>query len=258
MKMKYYKEFCIFIITHGRAENQITYRTLQRLNCKYKIYFVIDDIDDQKELYKNIYKEKVIIFNKQKEADKVDQGDNLNDLRTTTHARNACYNIANEKGYDFFLVLDDDYSGFYYIEDKNGNYIAVMIKDINNVINCFIEFLKRTKKIKTVCFLQGGDLFGGKENGNIKNNKYPFKKRKAMNSFFCVTNRKIKFISRLNEDVNTYLTNGSTGDVMVSVPLIKLNQKQTQQNAGGMTETYNDNGTYIKSFFFSNVLSIMC
>jgi len=39
------------------------------------------------------------------------------------------------------------------------------------------------------------------------------------------------------------------GELFFTVNNLMLNQKQTQSNAGGMTETYIENGTYIKSFY---------
>ena len=73
--------------------------------------------------------------------------------------------------------------------------------------------------------------------------------RKCMNSFICSTERKFQFISRLNEDVNTYLSLGAKGQLFLTIPNIALEQKATQATSGGMTETYIDNGTYQKSFF---------
>lgn len=70
-----------------------------------------------------------------------------------------------------------------------------------------------------------------------------------MNSFFCKTSRRFWFISRLNEDVNTYLTSGSRGRVFLSIPEIALNQAQTQATGGGMSDAYLASGTYVKSFY---------
>lgn len=70
-----------------------------------------------------------------------------------------------------------------------------------------------------------------------------------MNSFFCKTSRRFWFFSRLNEDVNTYLSQGSRGAIFLSVPEIALNQLQTQANKGGMSDAYLASGTYVKSFY---------
>lgn len=70
-----------------------------------------------------------------------------------------------------------------------------------------------------------------------------------MNSFICDTERQFTFLGRINEDVNTYTRNTSTGDLFLQIQQVCLLQKQTQSNAGGMTEVYLDSGTYLKSFF---------
>jgi hypothetical protein len=95
----------------------------------------------------------------------------------------------------------------------------------------------------TICYSQGGDWFGGETNFNKK------PKRKAMNSFFCSTDRRFNFEGRINEDVNTYITLGGRGKLFMTIPFIQLDQKQTQKTKGGMTETYLQGGTYVKSFF---------
>lgn len=37
--------------------------------------------------------------------------------------------------------------------------------------------------------------------------------------------------------------------MMLSMPMLCMNQKRTQSNAGGMTEVYLESGTYLKSFY---------
>lgn len=39
------------------------------------------------------------------------------------------------------------------------------------------------------------------------------------------------------------------GEIMFQLPILCLHQMQTQKNAGGMTETYLESGTYLKSFY---------
>jgi len=70
-----------------------------------------------------------------------------------------------------------------------------------------------------------------------------------MNSWFCSTERRFWFISRLNEDVNTYMVLGHEGRVFMTIPFIQLDQMQTQKTKGGMTEAYLDGGTFVKSFY---------
>lgn len=56
-------------------------------------------------------------------------------------------------------------------------------------------------------------------------------------------------MGRINEDVNLYTENGIRGELFITVPRIRLEQKQTQANSGGLTDIYLDLGTYVKSFY---------
>jgi len=70
-----------------------------------------------------------------------------------------------------------------------------------------------------------------------------------MNSFFCSTKRKFDYISRMNDDVSTYVKLGHKGVLFLTIPLICLEQIETQKNEGGLTKMYVDYGTYVKSFY---------
>ena len=107
-----------------------------------------------------------------------------------------------------------------------------------------IEFLE-VSGAKTVAFSQTGDFIGGISCKVFKEKLT----RKAMNSFFCKTSRRFDFIGRINEDVNTYCNLGSKGELLFTIADISLNQQDSQQNKGGMTDLYLDVGTYVKSFY---------
>ena len=104
--------FAVFILTHGRADNVITYKTLKSSGYTGSIYLVIDNEDKTAQDYYNKYGDKVIMFDKEEIAAKVDHGDNFNDLRTTTHVRNKLFDLAEQVGVKYFLALDDDYTKF--------------------------------------------------------------------------------------------------------------------------------------------------
>tara|TARA_R110002020_G_scaffold370749_1_gene582376 strand:+ start:343 stop:1200 length:858 start_codon:yes stop_codon:yes gene_type:complete len=240
------KNFAVFILSHGRPDNVITYKTLKKLRYKGKIYIIIDNEDKtQKKYYKN-FGNKVIIFDKKAIAKTFDAADNFEDRRTIVYARNACFNIAKNLGITYFIQLDDDYDRFDYSFKKNLEYNTAHkpILSINKVFNTLIDFYKNTN-IKSIAMGQGGDFIGGKNSGLWKKKL----KRKAMNSFICSVNRPFKFIGRINEDVNTYTRSASVGDLFFTTALLRLNQKETQSSKGGMTDVYLSSGTYIKSFY---------
>ena len=97
-----------------------------------------------------------------------------------------------------------------------------------------------------VAMAQAGDFIAGLDNRRWKRVSCM---RKAMNSFFCRTDRRFDFIGRINEDVNTYTRAASTGLLVFSTSQVSLCQADTQSSKGGMTDVYLDSGTYVKSFY---------
>lgn len=231
-------DFCIFIISHGKPEND-TYKQLELCKVQYPIYIVIDDKDPKINDYFLKYgKEKVCVFNKQQYSSKCDMMDNFYFDKVIVYARNACYDFAEKLGYKYFLELDDDYTSFLfrfgYKKSKN-----IKFSNMNEIFNLYLTFYELNNKIKILAFMQGGDF------SDIRNGKIV---RKSMNALFCCVDRKIIFNGRLNEDVNSYTKINQLGGICISLPLVQLCQRQTQ-SGNGMSDTYKLYGTYTKSFY---------
>jgi len=237
--------FAAFILSHGRPDDVYTFKTLKKHGYTGIIYIIIDNTDKQIDKYRKNFGDKVIIFDKQQIADKTDQGDNFNDLRTTTHARNAIFESAKKLGIKYFIQLDDDYTSFEFRKINSNKLLVNKIKNLDSIFSILTNFIKNTTTT-TIALAQGGDFIGGANNPFVIHGGL---KRKAMNSFICSTSKPFKFVSRLNEDVNTYLTLGKIGKLFFTTHFASLVQKQTQKTKGGMSETYLENGTYQKSFF---------
>ena len=238
-------DFVSFILTHGRPDKVYTYDTLKKCGYTGRIVLVIDNEDKRAGDYYEMYGNDVVMFDKLKKSQEFDTIDRGTDRRAIVYARNACFDIAKDLGYKYFLELDDDYVEFrqrYVKED--GQLGTIYLRDFDSVVDCMIDFLE-TSKALTVAFSQTGDFIGGKDSKVFKDRL----SRKAMNSFFCKTENRFDFIGRINEDVNTYVNLGSKGNIFFTVADISLDQKQTQYNSGGMTELYKESGTYVKTFF---------
>lgn len=239
------KDFAVFILSHGRASNVITIKTLRSIGYTGDIYIIIDNEDDQRPEYEMIDDVKdVIVFDKAKEMERTDTADNFKDHRLVVYARNKCHDIAKDLGLTYFLELDDDYTNFGIRYDDNGTLKRRDIPNADKLFDDFIKFLDVSGAL-TVAFAQGGDYIGG-VGSKVWNDRLA---RKAMNCFFCRTDRPFKFSGSTNEDVNAYITYGNKGYLMFTVADICMDQLQTQSNAGGLTDIYLDNGTYVKSFY---------
>ena len=237
--------FAVFILTHNRANRVITADSLRKCGYTGRIVYVIDNQDPSQNEYQLTYgQENVYVFDKLAAAQITDTMDNETHQRGVVFARNIVWQVAEDLNIDYFIVLDDDYSEFRHLTNNLGKSQHKSIRNLDRIFESMTEFLIVSNSL-TVCMGQGGDYIGGVG--------YEKPKRKAMNSFVCARDRPFKFLGRLNEDVNMYVTLGHRGQLMFSIMKIALNQEMTQTNSGGLTELYLDSGTYVKSFF-----SVMC
>lgn len=241
------EDFAVFILTHGRADNVVTMRTLKRQGYAGRWYMIIDDLDDMAPMYYEKFgKDHVIMFDKMKAVDRADTMDNLKEHRAIVYARNECYRIARELGLKYFLMLDDDYTGifFRYIEGNRLLSKTPKGEKLEAIFEAMLAFLDTTGAA-TVAFAQGGDFIGGLAGGNFKKRLL----RKSMNALFCRSDRPIEFRGTMNEDVTTYTTLGSRGELFFTFVDVHIIQLNTQSLGGGMTEAYKESGTYLKTFY---------
>jgi hypothetical protein len=238
-------DFCVFILSYKRANNMYTIDSLKNSNYSGKYFIVLGDDDPTISEYIEKYgRENILIFNKEYQANIVDTCDNFDRRKVILYARNYCFDIAKSLGYKYFLQLDDDYTGFEYRYEEDDKFKILKVEEFDKLVDIMIDFLEETNAY-TVAFGQGGDFIGGKDSSLAKAKI----KRKAMNSFFCSTERPFKFFGSINEDVNTYCKLGSQGKLFMTIRDVSLKQKNTQSTKGGMTDEYLNNGTYIKSFY---------
>ena len=243
-------DFAVFILTNRRAANVRTYRALR--NCGYtgRICLFVDDEDPQLGEYRRTYGKEVVVFKKQDAIDYTDSCDNFGKRNSVVFARNWNFVVAKQMGLKYFWQLDDDYSSFGWSLDNDKNYVSAnaATRNLDPVIDACLEFLE-TSGAKSVAFAQGGDFIGGGEGGFLRRARNGWMPRKVMNSFFFSVDRPVKFLGRINEDVNLYVEDGRRGSLFVTIPRLRLWQHQTQTNEGGLTDIYLDLGTYVKSFY---------
>lgn len=238
------RKSCVFILSHGRADNLKTLKWLHRFHYSGDIRIIVDDEDEQQQEYIDKYGDMVYVFSKRTASAYTDVGDLQPNRNGVVYARNYCHTIAKELGYTHFLVLDDDYVKVRYRYEKNKQLKERKIIALEPLFESMYDFLDNTNTL-TVAFAQGGDLIGGVESGAFKKKFL----RKAMNTFFCRTDRPFYFYGRLNEDTTMYLRYGEIGKLVFTLGCMCIDQGVTQKNKGGLTEMYLESGTYVKSFY---------
>lgn len=230
------RNFAAFILTHGRPDNVITFGNLRALGYSGPIYLIVDNEDATIDRYfANFGSKTVIVFDKKAMADKCDEANNFDDQNVVVHARNASFDIAETLGLTHFVQLDDDYFLFMTRDDVRGR----TIRNLDTAFAVTCDFLD-VSGAASVAWSQGGDHIGGFSGVRLK--------RKAMNTFFCRVDRRFWFLGTVNEDVNTYVCEGQRGRLFFTFTGLQIGQKETQSQAGGLTDIYLQRGTYVKSF----------
>jgi hypothetical protein len=244
------RRFAAFILTHGRADRVYTYNTLRKHGYTGKIYLLCDNEDKQLKEYQARYGDSVIVFDKQEAINITDSGDNFGKRNSVVYARNYNFKVAAELGLTHFWQLDDDYILFEYRSDNDANYCYnyTPITNLDDILSALCDFLDESGAC-AVAMAQSGDFIGGDESTFVRLIRDGKFHRKVMNTFLFRVDRPVKFMGRINEDVNMYVEYGRRGYLFVTVPRLATKQKATQSNPGGLTDIYLDVGTYVKSFY---------
>lgn len=243
------KDYAVFILSHGRAKDIKTVKTLCKFGYTGKWFVVIDDMDKQRKLYeKKFDKDHLIIFNKKEVAKETDTGDCSDELNVGVFARNFIIDEAKRRGYKYHVQLDDDFTGFTFRYVVGNKIASKRCGNIDALFNSVIDYLKQTN-MQVLSFALSSDYLGG-----IKNKKY-FKGLlpKTMGTFFIKTNGCPKFIMRMNDDVTTGALYNHKGVLYRTISMVQTETPATQSMGGGMTEVYRNSGTYRKAFY-----SVIC
>lgn len=224
--------FAVFILTHGRPNNQLTYKSLRKAGYTGKIYFVIDDLDETSDEYiKNFGKENVIIFDKREIAKNTDRFLNYEKLDGVVYARNVCFEIAKKLDLEYFLNCDDDIRNFHYRLIENNKMGSVPLISFDDVFEVILEFMK-TSDIELFSISENGIYFGG-INERTKGINMTFG-----HFFIFNTKSKIRFRSFWLEDLITNIDILKRGHRVISSSFIS--QTLIGRGDGGMADSYNE------------------
>lgn len=241
-----------------------TWKLLNSINSTAKRYVVCSDDDPTIDEYRKLFgKDTVVVFSKE-EAERTTGMDLMdcyygehNNKKGTVWARNIQYKLARQLGYRWFMMFDDDYITYHIknvFKDKRGwEYLDSRCDFFDDTYDKFclkmFDVLNSTPWLYTVASPQAADYTGGVTSQFVKN-EYKFK---AMNVFWFDCEKEMRFYGRLNDDVSSYVLNGSRGELSLTMFGPEIRQLPTQQTAGGMTDIYKYFGTYMKSLYSSMI-----
>lgn len=236
-------DFGIFILSHGRANELTTAEAILDAGYTGKWFVVVDDLDEQVDDYIENYGDRVIVFNKREWAEKTDTITSTGELRSVVFARNACYDIAREKGLKLFAEFDDDIKLFQYRYGENGSLKGVQIRNLDAAISSMLDF-QEASGAASVGFASSGGMIGG-VNGRFREGLL----RSIHQAFILRTDKPISFKGILNEDgIATEYCN-TTGLLAFEVCEITQQCPVRATNSGGLNDLYKANNEYVRAFY---------
>lgn len=240
----------ILIISHKRPEC-VTAKTLEKAGYGGEWYIVADDMDDT--AYESLYGGHVIRFSKKEYIEKVDTADNFKSTDAAVYARNACFDIARQNGYDCFGLFDDDLTDFRCRFISKGTLASKRISNFTEIFDAYCEFAYNSG-LAACGFITANRLIGGAKNKIVKNGVFHI----LTNAYIINTHKnQVRFIGRSFEDSSYSYLNNIRGNLVfacmpVTVIMKTLGTKEVQK--GGCEAYYNGISKYEMSSYANIVM----
>lgn len=236
-------DFAVFILTHGRAKQQKTVKTLKRCGYTGRLYLIVDDEDKELDEYIRLYGSDVITFSKREIEPCFDTMTNKKEYGSAVYARNASYDIAHSLGIRWIFMCDDDISNLQYRVLKNKELKSVNIYNIDKLFERMCD-IANAGKVCIFGFSQAGAFIGGANKTYLSGHQ-----RKVSQAVLYDANNPITFRGVFYEDIIVALDAGTAGRVAMSTMLVSIQSPAMASNGGGMQDLYQESGTYVRCFY---------
>lgn len=242
------KNFAVFILSHSRASNIKTIKTLRNSGYTGRIFIVLDDEDVMKEDYIRIYGTKnVIVFSKEEWKKKTDTITNEKDYESPVYARNFISCFAKEKGYKYYMMLDDDITSFNIRYIKNGKLKSCKLKNADSYFFNITKFMETNKHISYIGTGNAGSYIGGAEGR--------FSKGIHIGDFSqsLLCSKQVEFKGIFNEDENMSMIESMVGNLCMVDLHVSHSSPKRKSNKGGLKKEYDSTNDY-----YINMFSVIC
>ena len=240
----------IYIISHGRPNNQKTYDLLRRCGYTGPIKVVVDNEDKTMlDYYKYLEHDTnadVYVFNKQSAIDTTDTGMLEPKRNFAVFARNAVEQDAIDTGYKYFWIFDDDLTSIRMRYVCNGSLKSLAIKyNLDKIFNLIEEYAE-SANIDTLSFGTANNYIGGKDSAFAESSKH----RMCYNAFLRKTESPVEWSLNMCEDRITSLKYSTLGQIWMQLLCIQIDTMPLGGKVdGGNSDVYRTLSELTQVFF---------
>lgn len=231
-------DFAVFILSNGRPDQQLTLETLEKSGYTGDWFILCDSLDPTLKTYRQKYGENVLVFDKEAYAEQMDTMTNQIELGTVLYARQASIDLARQRGYRYFMQIDDDMTAFSIRYEDEGKLKGAKVTDLDRLVQSFVEFMKRGD-VAVTGFGNSGGYIGGLHGKFAKGYT-----RSVAGVYIIDSSKDIEFKGIINEDYNLSAEYSKVGHLIFEILAIAFTTSQRGANAGGLQDLYNAEGTY--------------
>lgn len=235
----------IYIISKGRPQCR-TAKTLIKMNYNHPWFIVVGNNDNTLSEYETNYPDHIIVFDWYNQVKNIDTLDNFgidNMPSGATPVRNAVREISESRGEKRHWQFDDDYDFFQIYDVSTGKNRRVCDGE---------EFYGCLSKISNFAYLtnSGNAGFCQSTMEGSPNKRLTYAKR-VFNAHNLPSDKNsfLFWRGRLNDDLINALEMYHNGRYEFSFKFLQLHMLDTQQEQGGLTDIYKEQGTVRKTAY---------
>lgn len=236
-----------FIISHGRPNEQLTYELFRSGGVEpADIFIVCDDLDETLPKYIQNYGDRVVAFDKHKYMDMCDGGVQSPTGLHAVYARNAAYDMAVNKGYDYFVIADDDIGNIIYRHPKDGKLKSKRVQDVKSCFVALSKYMETSDNIHCIGIAPHIAFMGGVKAPIVLDGV----KRVVFNIGLYRAGKCVRYASECQEDLAASILYNQQGKLMFSCGLLQQSAivGGKNKNGGGIVGHYDKSNDYYRHF----------
>ncbi len=237
-------KYAVFILSHKRADRVETYESLRESGYTGDIILVIDDEDDQQFTYYQRFNKDLVVFNKQRYIDTSDAVYPVEKRSSALYARNFIESVAKNRGYDGFIMIDDDMQSFRYRWVEADSVKSLRVGQfLDKVFEYYIQYMKDAG-IATTSFPFSMFYTSGVKDLEQRISNF----RHTYGVHIRNTDFPVEWKSVINQDTITELLTMQIGYIWWSIPFVVVDSLPMNRLSGGLKSVYDSISDFDKAF----------